>query len=167
MIALTDETLERAGYRKFDWNGGVSWEWWKPIYQPVDSTQWAFSRRICVRFNEFPDSVRTYVLSNQGQLAARGVETLEDLEELRKLLDGPNRDRLAAPWFQVAGKLGRWAKGGRKGDRYLKLRDLGKASYRKILTAEKTETWHYVKVTLEEEALTRVVWCGVQVYGIV
>jgi len=69
------------------------------------------------------------------------------------------------PRFQVAGKLGPWARHGCRGDRYLAVGLQEKPEYKRISWAENGgDTWRYVRVLLEGQPHGRLHGCGTTVY---
>lgn len=86
MTKITPTNLMQAGYYEMPLNNGVMMEYWKPIWRH-DSHSESHSR-LSVRFNEFPDKPFAVYIISIAISEARGVKTMEDLETLRRLLDG-------------------------------------------------------------------------------
>ena len=65
-----------------------------------------------------------------------------------------------------AGKLGPWARGECHGIRYLDIGTQDKPEYARIISAEKSLTWHWVRVEVEGVYGTGLLlrWCGCNIY---
>jgi Holliday junction resolvase RusA-like endonuclease len=76
------------------------------------------------------------------------------------------QDTDAQPRFEVAGKLGPWARLGMEGERYLAVGPQGKPAYRRIADARKADdgTWRYVRTRIEHEDDYHHHGCGTNIY---
>lgn len=85
MTPFTGENLQKAGYNRFEWNGGAFYEYWKTLHI-MPGCGWSY--RLCVRVNEFPGEPRIYIVGEQTMTRVLGVRSVEQLELLRELLSG-------------------------------------------------------------------------------
>lgn len=89
---MTPEQLLEAGYQEFNWNNGTIMEYWKPLGLNEKDERYKtelLDRRLCVKFGEWNN--RPFVVWLYGPgcgIECRGVQTIDQLEQLRILVNG-------------------------------------------------------------------------------
>jgi hypothetical protein len=79
---MTPQELVQHGYRRFEWNGGLMIEYWKPLSDDND-----FDFRLGVRFGERRDvPFIVWFTTKYSMYAVKRTKTIEQLETLFGLL---------------------------------------------------------------------------------
>lgn len=89
-MTITEQTLEALGFNKVIWNG-VMPDYWKSFYPETGDYYKDSCCRLDIHFKEFrcepPDKPHIYVCAF-GMTEVKGVRTIEELQQLYRLLTG-------------------------------------------------------------------------------